>query len=77
VLLETHGILRKLSTPCTGPYPVTNVYKNGTIRLQKDENRNFIIKSEIKQANFTGVNYLTGIHRRCDRCENEFQPLFE
>jgi hypothetical protein len=25
VLLETPGILRKLSTPRTGPYPVTNV----------------------------------------------------
>jgi hypothetical protein len=35
VLLETPGILRKFSTPCTGPYPVTNVYKNGTIRIQK------------------------------------------
>jgi hypothetical protein len=35
VLLETPGILRKSSTPCTGPYPVTNVYKNGTIRIQK------------------------------------------
>jgi hypothetical protein len=29
MLLETTGILRKLSTPYTGPYPVTNVYKNG------------------------------------------------
>jgi hypothetical protein len=35
VLLETPGILRKLSTPRTGPYPVTNVYNNGTIRIQK------------------------------------------
>jgi hypothetical protein len=35
VLLETPGILLKLSTPCTGPYPVANVYKNGTIRIQK------------------------------------------
>jgi hypothetical protein len=35
VLLETPGILRKLSTPRTGTYPVTNVYKNGTIRIQK------------------------------------------
>jgi hypothetical protein len=35
VLLETPGILRKLSTPRTGPYPVTNVYKNGTITIQK------------------------------------------
>jgi hypothetical protein len=37
VLLETPGILRKLSTPCTGPYPVTNVCKNSTIRIQKDK----------------------------------------
>jgi hypothetical protein len=35
VLLETPGILRKLSTPCTGPYPVTQVYNNGTVRIQK------------------------------------------
>jgi hypothetical protein len=32
VLLETPGILRKLSTPRTRPYPVRNVYKNGSIR---------------------------------------------
>jgi hypothetical protein len=35
VLLETPGILPKLSTPRTGPYPVTNVYKNGRIRIHK------------------------------------------
>jgi hypothetical protein len=35
VLLETTGIPRKLSTPCTGPYPLTNEYKNGTIRIRK------------------------------------------
>jgi hypothetical protein len=35
VLLETPGIPWKLSTPFTGSYPVTNVYKNGTIRIQK------------------------------------------
>ena len=35
MLLETPGILRKLSTPRTGPYPVTNVYKNGIIRIRK------------------------------------------
>jgi hypothetical protein len=35
VILETPGIPRKLSTPCTGPYSVTNVYKNGTIRIKK------------------------------------------
>jgi hypothetical protein len=34
VLLETPGILQKLSTPRTGPYPVTNVYKNDTIRIE-------------------------------------------
>ena len=35
VLLETPGILRKLSTPRKGPYPVTKVYQNGTIQIQK------------------------------------------
>jgi hypothetical protein len=35
VLLETPGILLILSTPCTGPYPLLNAYKNGTIRIQK------------------------------------------
>jgi hypothetical protein len=35
VLLETPGILRTLSTPRTGQYPVTNLCKNGTIRIQK------------------------------------------
>jgi hypothetical protein len=39
VLLETPGILRKLSTLCAGPFPVTNVYKNGTIRIQKKQKR--------------------------------------
>jgi hypothetical protein len=39
VLLETPGILRKLSTPCTGPYPVTNVYNYGTIIIKKDKNK--------------------------------------
>jgi hypothetical protein len=34
-LLETPRIPRKLSTPRTGPYPITNAYKNGTIRIQK------------------------------------------
>jgi hypothetical protein len=37
VLLETRKILLKLSTSCTGPYPVANVYKNGTVRIQKFE----------------------------------------
>jgi hypothetical protein len=35
VLLETPGILPKLSTPRTGPYPVTKVYNNGKIQIQK------------------------------------------
>jgi hypothetical protein len=35
VLLETPRFLRKLSTPCAEPYPVTNIYKNGKIRIQK------------------------------------------
>jgi hypothetical protein len=35
VLLETPGILWKLSMPRTGPYPVTNLYKNYTIRVQQ------------------------------------------
>jgi hypothetical protein len=34
VLLETPRIIQKLSTLCTAPYPVTNVYKNGTFRIQ-------------------------------------------
>jgi hypothetical protein len=39
VLLETPRILRMSSIPCTGPYPVTNVYKNGTIKIQKDNKK--------------------------------------
>jgi hypothetical protein len=35
VLLETPRILPKLSTPRTGPYPVTNVNKNGKMRIKK------------------------------------------
>jgi hypothetical protein len=35
VSLETSGILRKLSTPRTGPYPVTQVYNNGTVQIEK------------------------------------------
>jgi hypothetical protein len=35
MLWETSGILWKLSIPCTWPYLVTNIYKNGTIRIQK------------------------------------------
>jgi hypothetical protein len=29
----TPGILRKLTTPQTGPYPVTEGYNNGTIQI--------------------------------------------
>ena len=35
VLLETPGILRKLSTPQRGPFPVMQVYNNGTVQIQK------------------------------------------
>jgi hypothetical protein len=45
VLVETPRIPKKLSTPRTGPYPVTNVYKDGTIRIQEAK-RNYIRKSE-------------------------------
>jgi hypothetical protein len=45
VLLEKPGNPRKLSTCRTGPYPVTNVYNNGTIRIKKGI-REFIGKSE-------------------------------
>jgi hypothetical protein len=35
ILLETPGILWKLRTPCTGPYPVAQVYNNGSIQIQR------------------------------------------
>lgn len=35
VLLARPGILRKLSTPRTGPYQVQQVFSNGTINIQK------------------------------------------
>ena len=35
VLLETPGIERKLSTPRTVPNPVTQVYNNCTVHIQK------------------------------------------
>jgi hypothetical protein len=54
VLLETPGILRKLSTPRTEPYPVTNVYKNGTIRIQKG-------KRELYQKEWISVESLHSI----------------
>jgi hypothetical protein len=36
VLLETPGILQRLSAPYPGPYPVTNIHRNDTIRIQKE-----------------------------------------
>jgi hypothetical protein len=54
VLLETPGILRKLSTPRTGPYPVTNVYKNGIIRIQKDKTR--IVSKRLNIRRITPFN---------------------
>jgi hypothetical protein len=44
-LLEKPGIHRKFSIPRAGPYPVTNLYKNGTIRIHKEE-RSCIRKSK-------------------------------
>jgi hypothetical protein len=35
VLLTVPGINPKLSTPRKGPYPITRVYSNGTIRIQR------------------------------------------
>jgi hypothetical protein len=54
VLLETHRILWKLSTPCTGPYPVTNVYKNGTISIQKVKNG--IVSERVNICRITPFN---------------------
>jgi hypothetical protein len=51
VLLETPGILRRLSTPHTGPYPVTNVYKNGKIRIQ-----NGIVSERVNIRRTTSFN---------------------
>ena len=36
VLYKKHGILRKMSTPRRGPYEVTHVYTNGTLRIQRN-----------------------------------------
>ena len=33
VLVAKPGIIHKMSTPCEGPYEVTKVYTNGTIRI--------------------------------------------
>jgi hypothetical protein len=54
VLLETPGILRKLWTPRTVPYPVTNVYKDGTIRIKK-------YKNELYQKHWISVESLHSI----------------
>ena len=35
VLIEKPGIIRKMSTPHEGPYPVTKVYTNGTVRIRR------------------------------------------
>jgi hypothetical protein len=35
VLLEEPGILPKPSTLCTVPYPEIQVYKNGTVQIQR------------------------------------------
>ena len=35
VLLENYGIKAKLSPPRKGPYNITNVYTNGTVRIQR------------------------------------------
>ena len=35
VLVEKPGIIRKMSTPREGPYPITKVYTNGTVRIRR------------------------------------------
>ena len=35
VLYNKHGILRKSSTPRRGPYEITHVYENGTVRIRR------------------------------------------
>jgi len=35
VLLEKPGLVQKLSAPRTGPYKITAVYTNGTVRIQR------------------------------------------
>ena len=56
MLLETPGILWKLSTPRTGPYPVTNVYKNGAIRIQKGQMESMCNTLQDRNNNF-GQSY--------------------
>jgi hypothetical protein len=54
VLVESPGILRKLSTPRTGSYLVTNVYKNGTIRIQKSKRE--LYQKELNICRITPFN---------------------
>jgi hypothetical protein len=50
-LFGTPKILRTLSAPCTEPYAITNVYKNGIIRIQKG-----IILSRVNIRRITPFN---------------------
>jgi hypothetical protein len=52
VLIETSGILWKLSTPCTGTYTVTKSYKNGAIRIEK-----VIVSERVNIRRITPFNY--------------------
>ena len=36
VYITTDGVQRKLNRPKTGPFPITEVYTNGTVRIQRD-----------------------------------------
>ena len=35
VYITKDGIYRKLDGPKTGPYPITNIFTNGTVRIQR------------------------------------------
>jgi hypothetical protein len=35
VLVDKPGIVRKMSSPRHGPYPITKVYTNGTVRIRR------------------------------------------
>jgi hypothetical protein len=50
VLSETTGILRKLSMNCEGQYPVTNIYKNDTISIQKGKKFHFLTTSHTSDS---------------------------
>jgi hypothetical protein len=54
VLVEIPRILRKLSSPDTGTYPVINLNKNGTIKLQE-------LKKELYQIVWITVQSLHSI----------------